>query len=78
MVRTMDCILAVCMLMFAACSEAHTENEPGQPPVIPTDPPLERGDFVQINGDSFTMGSPEDERWREMMKCNTRLQLDHI
>lgn len=65
MVRTMDCILAVCMLMFAACSEAHTENGPGQPPVIPTDPPLERGDFVQINGDSFTMGSPEDERWRE-------------
>lgn len=71
MVKTMDCILAVCMLMFAACSEAHTENEPEQPPVTPVDPLVEQGDFIQINRGTFTMGSPENERWREMMKYST-------
>lgn len=58
-------ILTAGLLMLSACSEAHIDKEPEQPPVTPSDPPVEQGDFVQINGGSFTMGSPEDERWRE-------------
>ena len=54
-----------CVIIFSAGMEPNIKKDRKHPPVAPSDPPVEQGDFVQINGGSFTMGSPEDERWRE-------------
>lgn len=51
--------------LLAACSNAGPEENNGQPPVTPSEPPVELGDFVQIGSGTFTMGSPAEERWRE-------------
>lgn len=73
--KKMTYILTAGLLMLSACSEAHINEEPEQPPVTPSDPPVEQGDFVQINGGSFTMGSPEDERWRENDEVQHRVTV---
>lgn len=48
--------------LLAACSNAGPEENNGQPPVTPSEPPVELGDFVQIGSRTFTMSSPAEER----------------
>lgn len=57
------CTLMAGLLLLTDCSKAQSEDEQKQLP--PSDPPVEQGDFIQIGGGTFMMGSPADERWRE-------------
>ena len=50
---------------LVACGSSDHGDDPGQTPVNPPEQPVEQGDFIQISAGTFTMGSPEDERWRE-------------
>lgn len=58
-------IFAAALSLATACGSTQPGEELEQPPVTPSLPPVEQGDFIQIAGGTFTMGSPSDERWRE-------------
>lgn len=53
-------------ILLAACSSDPENNSSGEDiPDTPVVPPTEHGDYVLVNGSTFTMGSPTSERWRE-------------
>lgn len=59
-------LICAAAAMMAACTD-NPEQSPqgGETPDTPVAPPVGQGDYLLINGSTFTMGSPEEERWRE-------------
>ena len=59
-------LICAAAAMMAACTD-NSEQSPqgGETPDTPVAPPVGQGDYLLINGSTFTMGSPEEERWRE-------------
>lgn len=68
-------ILSLALCLFSSCSDAQTEIIPQQPET-PSQPPTEEGNFIRISGGIFTMGSPENERWRETDEVQHEVTLD--
>lgn len=58
-------IFTAALSLVTACGSTQPGEDLEQPPVTPSLPPVEQGNFIQIAGGTFTMGSPSDERWRE-------------
>lgn len=58
-------LLAGVFCFLVACGSSDHGEEQGQNPVNPPEQPVEQDDFVRISAGTFTMGSPENERWRE-------------
>lgn len=59
-------LICAATALIAACSDnPEHSSQGGETPDTPVDPPVELGDYLLVNGSTFTMGSPEEERWRE-------------
>lgn len=57
--------LSIVFAFLTAFGCSQQGDEINRPPVTPPQPPVEQGEFIQIAGGTFTMGSPSEERWRE-------------